>query len=547
MRTSKSQLRKSLSPNFGLAVATNVFLLFSCILCFSAIGRAATVTGTVTGADGEPFRAAFVEAQSLKTHITVIVLSDNNGRYRIENLPSGQYDVSIKALGFKAEPRTGIDLTTQQTATAQFNLQKSVVQWSDLSIYQGEVLLPDLPGKRVLLTDGKTPMRDSPCQICHSFQNKMAPFVRDEAGWRNRVDFMKNTIHCCGSSDTAVSDQAENELVSYLTLLFGPNSILPASPTDDPKYKATLRPISDDALNIVYVEYELPGGGNRMPWSAVPDGHGYSWMPYKSDVNRIGRVNEETGVVDEFKVPGDGVIQVHSVYPAPDGSVWMTGGKLARWDPKTQQITRYNDTVAGHTVRVGPNGTVCSTGRIAWYDSNTAQFTRFNENAFAYGNVFDKQGNCWFTEYDRQGKLGRIDAKTHELKFWTTPTAITGHQVYGRRIDIDKSGMIWFAESEASQIGRFDPETEKFTEFTLPGPMATPYAMNLDKDEYIWYASEYMDVLGRMDPKTGKTVEYPFPHSENSVREFFLDSQGRNWYASPPNNKVGYFYLAGKK
>ena len=525
-------------------------LLLTCIVSFSAIGQAAAVTGTVTGANGEPFRAAFVEAQNLKTHITVIVRSDNNGRYRIENLPSGMYDVSIKALGFKAEPRTGIDLTTQQAATAQFTLQKSIVLWSDLSIYQGEVLLPNLPGKRVLLTDGTTPIRDSPCQICHSFQNKMAPAVRDDAGWRNRVDFMKNTIRCC-NGDTGVNEKDEDDLVSYLTLLFGPNSILPASPTDDPKYKSTLRPISDDALNIVYVEYELPGNGNRMPWSAVPDGHGYSWMPYKSDVNKIGRVNEETGQVDEFTVPGDGVIQVHSVYPAPDGSVWLTElsrpAALGRWDPKTQQITNYPDTVGKHTVRVGPDGTVCSTSRIALFDSKTEKYTHYDENTFAYGAVFDKQGNCWFTEYDKQGKIGRIDGKTHELKTWTTPTAMSGHQVYSRRIDVDKAGMIWFAESEASQIGRFDPETETFKEFPLPGPMGTPYAMNLDKDEYIWYASEYMDVLGRMDPKTGKTIEYPFPHSENSVREFFVDSQGRNWYATPPNNKVGYFYLAGKK
>lgn len=545
MPASHTPYRKSVDRNFKRAAGVNVLFLLICILSFTAIGRAATVTGTVTGPDGEPFRAAFVEAQNLKTHITVIVLSDKTGRYHIENLPSGEYDVSIKALGYKADPHTGIDLATASAATAQFALHKSAVLWTDLSIYQGEVLFPDLPGKRVMLTDGTNPIRDAPCQICHSFQNKMAPFVRDADGWRTRVEFMKNVIHCCGSSDTGVSDKDEDDLVSYLTLLFGPNSILPASPTDDPKYKGTLRPISDDALNIVYVEYDLPAP-NRMPWSAVPDGHGYSWMPYKSDVNRIGRVNEETGAIDEYKVPGDGVIQVHSVYPAPDGSVWMTGGKLARWDPKTEQITRYNDTVASHTVRVGPNGTVCSTGRIAWYDSKTGKFTRFNENAFAYGNVFDKQGNCWFTEYDRQGKLGRIDAKTLELKFWTTPASKSGHQIYSRRIDIDKQGIIWFAESEAGQVARFDPETEKFTEFPLPGPMATPYAMNLDKDEYIWYASEYMDVLGRMDPKTGKTVEYPFPHSENTIREFFLDAQGRNWYASPSNAKVGYFYLAGK-
>ena len=41
----------------------------------------ATITGTVKGADGAPFQGAFVEAQNTKTKITVIVLSDSQGRY----------------------------------------------------------------------------------------------------------------------------------------------------------------------------------------------------------------------------------------------------------------------------------------------------------------------------------------------------------------------------------------------------------------------------------------------------------------------------------
>jgi hypothetical protein len=41
-------------------------------------------------------------------------------------------------------------------------------------------------------------------------------------------------------------------------------------------------------------------------------------------------------------------------------------------------------------------------------------------------------------------------------------------------------------------------------------------------------------------------IEYPFPHFENCAREFFRDSEGHMWYGSSPNNKVGYFYLAGK-
>jgi len=54
-----------------------------------ACADAATITGTVAGPDGRPFRAAFVQARNLATKITVSVLSDSAGRYRIENLPAG--------------------------------------------------------------------------------------------------------------------------------------------------------------------------------------------------------------------------------------------------------------------------------------------------------------------------------------------------------------------------------------------------------------------------------------------------------------------------
>ena len=67
---------------------------------------AATIAGTVTGPDGKGFRGAFVQARNLKTKITVSVLSDNQGKYAIENLPAGDYRLGLRAIGFKGDPRT---------------------------------------------------------------------------------------------------------------------------------------------------------------------------------------------------------------------------------------------------------------------------------------------------------------------------------------------------------------------------------------------------------------------------------------------------------
>jgi hypothetical protein len=42
-------------------------------------------------------------------------------------------------------------------------------------------------------------------------------------------------------------------------------------------------------------------------------------------------------------------------------------------------------------------------------------------------------------------------------------------------------------------------------------------------------------------------TEYPMPYADNGMRDFFLDNDGHMWYGSPPNNRVGYFYLSTKQ
>src|SRR5262252_1440857 len=88
---------------------------------------AASITGTVTGPDGKPFRGAFVQARNLTTKITVSVLSDNAGKYRVENLPAGEYRLQMRAIGFKADTKSGITLTADQNVTQDLALQQGMV------------------------------------------------------------------------------------------------------------------------------------------------------------------------------------------------------------------------------------------------------------------------------------------------------------------------------------------------------------------------------------------------------------------------------------
>jgi virginiamycin B lyase len=512
-------------------------MVFYCSVCSPA-----TISGIVKGAEGAPFQGAFVEAQDTKTRITTIVLSDSHGQYRIEKLPAGEYRLQIRAVGFRTDPKTGVNLTADQKASYDFALQKGVVRWNDISFYQARQLWPEARGKELIVTH---------CSSCHLMQTRMASVTRDADGWKDRVEYMRTAMHF---SLADLTDQDADEIASYLTKLFGPDSVLPKSPADMPGYKDTVRPFSSDALNIVYVEYDMPGP-NRMPFSAAPDEDGYLWIPNFGVANKITRLDPKTGEMQDYAVPNVGTAAIHSAVPAPDGSVWLAeqaSNKIGRWDPNTKQITEYQDPYLSgkeglqeggnkHTIRLDPAGNVWVSGQpLTKFDPETRKFTRFDDEVpSTYDVKPDKNGDVWFTAGNR---IGKVDGKTMKVSQWTVPTA----KSFPRRMEIAPDGMIWVGEFSAGKMARFDPATQTFKEYSLPGPAPSPYAMGFDAEGYLWYDSHHMDVLGRFDTKTGKVTEYPVPHSEIAMREFFRDSQGRMWYGTNPNNKVGYFYLTNK-
>jgi virginiamycin B lyase len=320
--------------------------------------------------------------------------------------------------------------------------------------------------------------------------------------------------------------------------------VLPKSPADLPAYAGTVFKPSDEALNIVYVDYDMPGP-SRFPWTSHGDKDGFRWTPEYGQANKVMRFNPQTNEMKEFPVPNLGPALIHSAVPAPDGSVWVTEAgakKLGRWDPKTQKFTEYQDDWRKHTIQVAPDGRIWSTGGLTVFDPKTEKFTHIKEVTTAYGIALDKQGTVWATEMTMTGFLDKVDPKTLKVTKYIPPT-----RGKPRRIQIDEDGMIWFCVFEDGKIDRFDPKTETFKEFPLPNAKSHPYALGIGTDKALWYSSESRDVLGRLDPQTGKVIEYPMPYADNGMRDFFLDKEGRFWYGTPPNNKVGYFYISNKQ
>jgi virginiamycin B lyase len=511
---------------------------------FGLTSHAATMTGVVKAPDNAGFRGAFVKAQDTQTKITVAVLSDDAGRYRIDNLPAGEYQISIRAVGYRADPGMAVTLTSNGRESFDVALQKDVVQWSDISLYQGRELFPYVNGRDLFF--------ESCTKGCHAFQTKIATATHDAGEWKKRVEYERTTNgHALGH----LTNQDVERISFYLSRLFGPDSELEKSPSDrrgedmHAGYQDTVRSFGSDSLNIVYVEYDVPPPG-RFPYGAARDKLGNIWIPNGGVANKITRLTPQQGALQDFSVSNPGTADIHSLVPAPDGSIWLAEqgtNRLGRWDPSTQKIVEYQDESgkeggSKHTVRMDAVGNIWSSGiPLTKFDPKTTKFTGIEKVPVAYDVELDEQGNAWFTD-PVTNRIGRVDGKTLNVSKWELPSS----NASPRRIQIAPDGRIWVAEFKAGKLARLDPKTQNFSEYALPGPDPSPCAMAFDADGFLWYSSQNTDTIVRFDTKTGKTIQYPFPHSEIGTQEFFRDSAGKIWFASPANNKVGYFFLSNK-
>ena len=87
------------------------------LLPSSAFAQAASanLTGTIKDASGGVLPGVSITAKNIATNDTRTTVSENDGLYRITNLPRGTYDVKAELQGFKALAKSGILLTVGDT------------------------------------------------------------------------------------------------------------------------------------------------------------------------------------------------------------------------------------------------------------------------------------------------------------------------------------------------------------------------------------------------------------------------------------------------
>jgi hypothetical protein len=88
------------------------------------------ISGTVEGADGAPLPGVTIEATNTETGLVQVTVTDEEGFFRILNLPTGTYKVAASLEGFATSTADSVRLLLGSTPTINFTLQSSTVSES---------------------------------------------------------------------------------------------------------------------------------------------------------------------------------------------------------------------------------------------------------------------------------------------------------------------------------------------------------------------------------------------------------------------------------
>ncbi len=104
------------------------FLLLVFSLVSAQTGEVGTFVGTVSDEEGESLPGVEVTARNIETGLTQSTVTNVSGRYRLERLPRGFYELTAKLAGFKTTIRKGLELHGGAQATVPLKLELGTLE-----------------------------------------------------------------------------------------------------------------------------------------------------------------------------------------------------------------------------------------------------------------------------------------------------------------------------------------------------------------------------------------------------------------------------------
>jgi virginiamycin B lyase len=504
----------------------------------------AALTGQITSAEEGAMEGVLVSARKAGSNITVTVVSDAQGNFSFPagKLEPGQYSLRIRAVGYDLDQSAKVDVAAQQGATYDLKLRKTEDLAAQLSNGEWFASFPGTEAQKNAMLG---------CVGCHTLE-RVARSTHTTDDFINVTlprmqGYVNQSIPAAPQlrrGERRMEERGDQRVQVYRGMAEFLSSINQSSGSQwSYELKALPRP-KGRSTRVVITEYDLPRP-TIQPHDVVLDADGVAW--YSSFGEQfLGRLDPKTGMASEYPIP------LHKPgYPTGSlglrvdkaGDLWlgnMYQATIVKFERKGEtfkfwQLPPEQNIDAAQVNMVSPQSAHVD-GKVWTQNNGFAGVHRLDiasgkietwepfkdapkgEPHNIYDVVPDSKNNVYFTDF-RQKHIGRIDAKTGELKLYAilTPSPAL------RRGQMDAQDRLWFGEYRGDKIGVFDTKTEKFTEWAMPTRWTNPYDVTLDKNEEAWTGSMLNDRVVRLNSKTGESTEYLLPRSTN-IRRVFVDN-----------------------
>jgi virginiamycin B lyase len=277
---------------------------------------------------------------------------------------------------------------------------------------------------------------------------------------------------------------------------------------------------SEGSASGSVVEYDVPQGSRPHDVAVAEDGT--VWYTAQGS-GELGRLFPDSGEIEEIAL-GSGS-RPHGVIIGPDGAPWITDGGLnaiVRVDPATTEVETFplpaSENANLNTAVFDRDGTLWFTGQAGIYGRLTAggEVEVFDapRGQGPYGISATPDGGIYYASL-AGNYLGRIDPATGESTVIEPPTAEQGT----RRVWVDSRGRLWTSQWNAGQVAVYDPATERWQEWRLPGDNPQAYAVYVDDRDHVWLSDFGANALVELDPDTEEFTSYPLPSQPGEVRQ----------------------------
>jgi virginiamycin B lyase len=375
---------------------------------------------------------------------------------------------------------------------------------------------PDGPGKSTVT---------ALCGACHDVNRVRAGYTPE--GWRTVVRMMLNF-------EVPIPEDQVGTVTDYLIKNF-PERPRPAAVIVDGPAKVSIK------------QWPVPTPGSR-PHDPMAAKDGAIWYTGQLS-SKLGRLDPRTGAFKEYPVRMQ--TAPHGLAEDNDGNIWFTGnhlGLIGKLDPKTGAVAEYKTQAKDpHTIAIDQSG-------IVWFTAQNANVvgrldptsvdktgevklvTSPTPNSRPYGLVINSKGVPVFVEFGTN-KIATIDPKTMAIKEYALPSPASRP----RRLALSPDDVVWYADFSRGYLGRLDLATGEHKEWASPsGPQSQPYGIVFTKGA-IWYneSGAKPNTIVRFDPKTEKFQSWAIPGGGDIVRNMAVNRDGNPVTANSLVNQVG--------